>query len=71
MWISGHDTGISNSNTLKNINIKVPKLPMNRKLQLTLVLWCTFKWNRILNKGRGFIVAPLHLLLIADSQLNG
>ncbi len=32
MWISGHDTGISNFNTLKNIDIKVP---VNRKLQLT------------------------------------
>ncbi len=33
--ISGHDTGISKFNTLKNINIKVP---MNRKLELTSVL---------------------------------
>ncbi len=56
-WISGHDTGISNFNTLKNINIKVP---VNRKLQLTSALWCISKWNGILNKGRGFIVVQLH-----------
>ncbi len=56
MWISGHDTVISNFNSLKNIGIKVP---MNRKLQLTTVLWYIFKWNRILNKGRGSIVEHL------------
>ncbi len=56
-WISGHDTGIYNFNTLKNINIKVP---MNQKLQLTSVLWCISKWNGILNKGQGLIVVHLH-----------
>ncbi len=50
------DTGISNFNTLKNSNIKIP---MNQKLQQTSVLWCISKWNGILNKG-GFIVVHLH-----------
>ncbi len=67
MWISGHDTGISNFNTLKNINIKVP---VNWKLQLTSVLWCISKRNGILNKGRGFIVVHLHST-ICSKQIHG